>query len=159
MDPTTQDVGSYYGTTDVGTDLYVGSGGSFTDENGIPLAVPSGTDINLANGNTLTYGGGAAPSPTPPVGAGNVVQTQGGSNFAGLGDVFNAVGTSIGAVVKALNPQKPTTLPGTVGAYVYNPQTGQYVPAVQGTSAVSTSSLVLVLGIGLILVLALRLGK
>lgn len=151
------DQGTYYGTTDEGTDLYVGAGGSFTDENGIPLAVPSGTNINLSNGTAMVYGSGSAAS--PPTSGPSTSTASDTSTLAGLSDMFNAVGTAIGKSVTALNPAKPTTLPGQVGSYVYNPQTGQYVPAVQGTAAVGTQSLAMLLVFGLVAVLAIKALK
>jgi hypothetical protein len=154
MDPATGDVGSYFGTTDSGTDIYVGSGGSFVDENQVPLNIPSGTDINLATGDTITYGGGSAPAPA--YNGSTSVAAPDQSIFSGLGDMFNGIGSAIGKSVQALSPSKPTSLPGQVGSFVYNPTTGRYVPAVQGTSAMSTSSLVLILGIALIAVFAFK---
>lgn len=150
-------VGDYYGTTDEGTDLYSGPGGSFADENGIPLAITAGTDINLANGGSQTFGSGSTPpAPLPPTATVVSAGGTGNSNaLAGVAGIFEAVGTAIGVSVKALTPSKPTTLPGSVGSYVYNPQTGQYLPAVQGTSSISTSSLLLVgiVALGLVILL------
>ena len=137
---------TYYGTTDDGTDLYYGPGGSFVDENGVTLAISSGTNINLASGTSLVYGGAMAPPPLPSSSV--VVTADGGGGgtqgaLSGVADIFSAAGSAVTGVLRGLTPQKPTTLPGQVGAYVYNPQTGQYMPAVQGTAATSQSMLLL----------------
>jgi hypothetical protein len=144
------DDATYYGTTDSGTDLYYGPGGSFMDENGVPVALASGTDINLQSGDTYTYQGPTAPPPPPNAGS---VVTAGGDNnsmFSGLGDMFSGIGNAVSKTIGVLNPAKPTTIPGAVGAYVYNPKTGQYMPAVQGTTAISSSTLVLIAIVGVV---------
>lgn len=148
---------TYYGTTDAGTDLYYGPGGSFVDENGVTLAISSGTNINLASGDSLVYGGVTAPPPLPSTA---LVTADGGnaSNaLSGVADIFGSVGTAFSKVFGSMNPAKPTQLPGQVGSYVYNPGTGQYMPAVQGTSAQSQIGTVFMFAaVALVVILAMK---
>lgn len=67
-----------------------------------------------------------------------------GSILAGITDIFQAVGTGLRTTLSVLNPPKPVSVPGQVGSYVFNPQTGQYMPAVQGTQAVNFGSLAMI---------------
>jgi hypothetical protein len=150
---------TYYGTTDEGTDLYYGPGGSFVDENGVTLGIASGTNINLASGDSIVYGGSNTPPPPPPNAALVTADGGGGSTGAlsGVADIFTATGNAITGVFKTLSPSRPISLPGQVGSYVYNPQTGQYMPAAQGSAAQSQIGTVfLFAAVALVLILAMK---
>jgi hypothetical protein len=107
------------------------------------------------------------PSATVPITAQD--SSDGGGALSGLADIFSSVGTAITGVYRAVNP--PTT-----GQLVYNPNTGQYVPAgipqnvqpgqivygpqgytqVPGTIAGINPSMLLLLGAGILLVVLLK---
>lgn len=67
--------------------------------------------------------------------------------LSGVADVFGAIATSFGKAYSTLNPPRPQTLPGQTGSYVYNSATGKYVPAVQGSTGMNTTSVVLILAV------------
>jgi hypothetical protein len=141
---------TYYGTTTSGTDVYVTSSGTYVDENGNSLSAAQVASADAATGDA----GGVNPNATP-VPAQSSLHTaapaatvnspgSGGSSMSGIGTLFGAIGTAFGT---AVNP--PKTVAGV--NLVYNPATGQYVPA-GGTGATATTSLTTYLIIGAVAV-------
>ena len=147
---------------------YIDSNGNYVNDDGSTTGTATSDQLaslqgNLSSGvDTPTSGAPQVFGPPSPTSSPTVTpQTAsgGGNLFAGLSEMFSAVGSGIGHAYTAINPTaaRPTTLPGQVGSYVYNPATGQYLPAVQGATPVASSSMMLLLGLGLIaLVFALK---
>lgn len=134
-------MGDYYGTTDDGTDLY-GSPGSFTDENGVPLQIGAGTNINLADGGATVFGGGA-PSPDGGAAAGS------GSWLSGLAGVGNAVTNIFRAVNGTPTPGQQLYRGSVPSGYTLNSQ-GQLVPY-QGAGSSSNLTTLLILAVAIYL--------
>lgn len=135
---------------------YIDSDGNYVQDDGSTTGTATADQIaSLVGGSSAAIVPSTVPAPT------TVVTAAGGSGhgsfFSGLADIFNATGTAISRTLGAVSPQRPVTLPGTVGSYVLNPNTGQYVPAVQGTMAASSQSMMVLAGLGIIaLVLILK---
>lgn len=133
---------------------YIDSEGNYVQDDGTTTGTATPDQIA-----SLVGGSSAAIVPTSTPNPSNVITAAGGTGsgsfFSGLADIFNATGNAVAKTIAVVDPAKPRTLPGTVGAYVLNPSTGQYVPAVQGTMAMSSQSMLLLAGIGILAVVLL----
>jgi hypothetical protein len=69
-----------------------------------------------------------------PTGVTAVSTAGGGGALSGLADIFQAVGSSITNVYRAVNPPSP-------GQLVYNPQSGTYLPAGYDPSLIAKQNL------------------
>lgn len=133
-----------------------------------PLA-PGETTVTDDSGNTTYFdaNGNAiiTTNPTPnwdttPTTPTTPVDSGGGTDLSTLGTFFGSFASGVSQLVRAASGQSAPVCPSTLPCaapnrpgYLYNPQTGQYVPQTAGFSLSSLGA-----GGGLILIIAILAG-
>lgn len=128
---------------------YIDDQGNYVNDDGSTTGTATAAQLASLTGPQGSYA-------SPPSSSALVTADGGNNNSAlsGVGDIFTAVFSGVGKTISALNPQRPVALPGQTGSFVYNPQTGQYIPAVQGTQNAQMQTILLFGVLALVIVWA-----